>query len=68
MDDLIEALTILRKYVGDTYCPTHCEHDIMMVLVDGEVDEDDHDRLAELSFHPRDEYDGAYCSYRFGSA
>ena len=32
MDDLIAALTILRKY-GNPQWPTHCEHDILYVAI-----------------------------------
>jgi hypothetical protein len=65
MDDLIEALTILRKY-GNPRCPTNCTHDELMVCVDpGRVKLEDVQRLMELSF--RVSSDGAFVSFRFGS-
>ena len=71
MDDLIEALQIFSKYLDEKndHTPTHCEHDVFMV-VDIEEDalsEEDAKRLSELSFDWSDEWD-AFCSYRFGSA
>jgi hypothetical protein len=33
MKDLIEALGILLRYQkADTYAPTHCEHDVLLVV------------------------------------
>lgn len=66
MDDLIEALTIMRKYTGNEPHPTHCEHDELFVCCDpDDVSEEDKARLEELSFTPND-VDG-FSSYRFGS-
>lgn len=69
MKDLIEALTILSKY-GNPEWPTHCEHDILTVMVDPVlVSEEDLARLEELDFTPGSEYsDEVFTSYRFGSA
>lgn len=70
MKDLIEALTILLKY-GDTYNPTHCEHDILYVFAGVKVSEmnaEDVKRLEELSFSPDEESGTGFYSYRFGSA
>jgi hypothetical protein len=44
MDDLIEALTIFKKYIkADNdyakHAPTHCEHDVFMVCA--RIKEDD---------------------------
>jgi len=65
MDDLIEALTIFRRYSSARF-PTACEHDEMYVCVDPAVVSDvDKARLAELSFCPCDA--GSFKSYRFGS-
>jgi len=68
MDDLIEALTILRKY-SNLHYPIHCEHDTLYVVgVDpSEVSEEDTLRLDELGFL-MDEYASCLYSYRFGSA
>lgn len=66
MKDLIEALTIFSKY-GDPYCPTHCEHDVLCVMINyEEVSAEDRKRLAELSFNESEH--GTFSSYRFGSA
>lgn len=65
MDDLIEALTILRKY-GNPYSPTHCEHDELTICIDPEtVAADDITRLDQLGVFISD---GAFMSFRFGSA
>lgn len=68
MIDLIRALQIFLKY-GDPYCPTHCEHDVLTVMIDPD-DVSDEDKLAleELSFTPGDDYDAVFKSFRFGSA
>lgn len=67
MKDLIESLQILIKYQRPTANPTHCEHDIMVMMVDDEVSEEDIDRLDQLGFNWNDEHE-CYTSYRFGSA
>lgn len=68
MDDLIEALTILRKY-GNPEWPTHCEHDTLTVCISPQdVDsEEDVARLEELGFEVSDDEECFY-SFRFGSA
>lgn len=68
MDDLIEALQIMRKY-GNPKHPTNCEHDVLRVYVDPEkVSDEDKKRLDELGFSPDDELDGGcFKSYKFGS-
>ena len=66
MKDLIEALTIFSKY-GNPYCPTHCEHDKLYVMIEyNDVSEEDRKRLKQLCFD-KDE-NGTFSSYRFGSA
>ena len=66
MDDLIEALQILRKY-GNPEWPTHCEHDVLYVDIDSSsVSLTDRDRLAELGFN-EDEDNGGFMSFKFGS-
>jgi len=72
MKDLIEALQIIQKYMGDKdeYAPVHCEHDVFMICcVDPElISEDDLERLDKLGFFVSCEYgDPALISYRFGS-
>ncbi len=69
VDQLIQALTIFKKYLGDESHPTHCEHDIMMIMVhsEKEISEEDRKALDELGFHFSQEYD-CWTSYRFGSA
>lgn len=65
MDDLIEALTILRRY-DNPVSPTHCEHDTLLVMVDPAlVSDEDLERLKQLGFTPYDEY--GFVSFRFGN-
>jgi hypothetical protein len=66
MDDLIEALTILRKY-DNRRNPTNCEHDVLWVNVDPSlVSPEDLARLRELHFDPDANMDG-FQSFYFGS-
>lgn len=65
MQDLIEALTIFSKYVNIPN-PTYCGHEVLMVLCPHEVEEDDRNRLFELSF-TWDEDTDCWSSFRFGS-
>lgn len=68
MKDLIEALTILAKYIDpEEKWPTQCEHDVLYVcLVDVEdVSTEDITRLNELGFIENE--DGGFKSFRFGS-
>lgn len=68
MDKLIEALQIFLKYQNPPF-PTHCEHDVMMVvgISKDEVSKQDVKRLDKLGFFWSNEYD-CWASYRFGSA
>jgi len=68
MEDLIEALKILLKY-GNPHNPTHCEHDVLMIadISPDVVTHEDQERLEELGFIV-DRFEGAFISYRFGSA
>ncbi len=68
MEELIEALQIFLKYKNETF-PTHCEHDILMVvgITEEEVSEEDKQKLDELNFFWSSEYD-CWVSYRYGSA
>ena len=66
MNDLIEALNILNKYInpGEKW-PTWCEHDVFGVCVDPNiVSENDIARLNELDFIADDD---CFISYSFGS-
>lgn len=66
MDDLIEALTILRKY-GNPGRPTNCAHDLLWVNIDPEkVTPEDTERLDQLGFFPDSEGAG-FTSTKFGS-
>ena len=66
-DKLIAAFTIFKKY-SDTNWPTHCEHDILYVIVNPEdVSEDDKAKLSDLGFQP-DEDGEHFSSFAFGSA
>lgn len=71
MKDLIEALTILSKYLTDDEYfynrPTNCEHEELYVSVDNsKISEEDLARLIDLGFIP-DEDTGYMVSYRYGS-
>ncbi len=67
MDDLIEALQILRKYKNPEF-PTHCEHDILYIHVKpNKVSDEDIQILEELGVHPNYE-DPCFYSYKFGSS
>lgn len=64
MDDLIEALQILRKYDNPAY-PTNCNHDELWVCIDpSRVSAEDIARLEELGFSVVDDL---FRSTRFGS-
>ncbi len=66
MEDLIRALEIFAKYT-DSYAPTHCEHDELLVNVNpAVVSEEDKAELEKLSFR-ESEYSDMFRSYRFGS-
>lgn len=72
MEDLIKALLIFQKYIKPEYFsykyPTACEHDILYVRVDPEdVSTEDKDVLDSLGFHPSEDNEGLFESYRFGS-
>lgn len=69
MDDLIEALTIFRKYKNEQF-PTHCEHDVMWIMgvTNDEVSDADRERLGTLGFFWSDSDGGAWKSFKFGSA
>jgi hypothetical protein len=68
MDNLIEALTIFRKYGNPKY-PTNCAHDVLYIMeydIEG-ISSEDVDRLGELGFIWNDT-EGVFMSYKFGSA
>lgn len=66
MEDLIKAFQIFLKYGNPDY-PTHCEHDILYVMIDpNDVSEEDIKKLDELGFFAND-VDG-FSSYKYGSA
>ena len=65
MSKLIEALQIFLKY-GDIEHPTHCEHDMLHVMVDPDIVSDvDNATLYELGFFVHEE---GFASYKYGSA
>lgn len=67
MDDLIQALTIFRKY-ANLYAPTNCTHDELYVIVDPAiVSAEDKALLEKLGFYPSGDGMG-FVSYRYGSA
>lgn len=65
MDDLIEALTILRKYENKEH-PTTCDHDVIYVCLDNPmaVSKEDARKLKKLGFT---RYKYGFESFRFGS-
>jgi hypothetical protein len=66
MDELISALQILRKYGNPSY-PTHCEHDVLTVLIEyASVSEEDKVLLKEKGFTENE--NGFFKSFRYGSA
>lgn len=69
MDDLIAALTIFAKYQEPTRCPTHCEHDTLMIVgvTANQMSEEDVTAVKALGFF-WSESDDAWISFRFGSA
>jgi hypothetical protein len=72
MKDLIAALTILMGYAenDNSHCPTHCEHDILLVSpeIDHEkVSDSDKEKLKKLGFFVSKEFN-CFGSFRFGSA
>lgn len=66
-DELIEALTLLKKGANPNSYPTHCEHDELTVCADPSMfTAAELDRLRELGFSS---YDGeSFQSFKFGSA
>jgi hypothetical protein len=69
MKDLIKALQILLKYANDDYGPTHCEHDMLYVGCNIDIEKvtgEDVTKLDELGFLWDDDHD-CFISYRFGS-
>jgi len=74
LTQLIEALTILKKY-GDPDRPTHCEHDTLYIcdIDPAAVSNEDRQRLMALgifdSGDPTSEVpERCFMSFRFGSA
>jgi hypothetical protein len=70
MKDLIEALTILAKYMDpEEKRPTHCEFNVLYVchIEPGRLSEEDTKRLDELGFIPDEDSDVGFKSFRFGS-
>lgn len=65
MNDLITAFQIFLKYGNPTY-PTHCEDDVLHVLIDPTLISDvDINELEALGFIKRPD---RFISYKFGSA
>jgi hypothetical protein len=64
MSDLIKALQIFLKY-GDPRWPTHCEHDVLYVMIDPSIiSKDDLSTLDEIGFFDNGDH---FESFRFGS-
>ncbi len=68
-DALIEAFTIFKKYENPSW-PTHCEHDVLYVLVNHKrVSVEDKERLKVLGFDTTEETgESCFLSFHFGSA
>lgn len=68
MEDLIKALQIFIKYGNPEY-PTHCEHDVMMIvgINPDDVSEKDKQELDKLGFIFNEDEE-CFMSFRFGSA
>lgn len=68
LSKLIQALTILNKY-GDPGRPTHCEHDILRVIISPTtlVSDTDKETLDHLGFSV-DKDDDCFYSNKYGSA
>lgn len=72
MNDLIQALLILQKYITEDddawNWPTQCEHDELIVNVSPDnVSEEDINRLHALGFISDDGPYGTFTSFKFGS-
>lgn len=67
MKDLIEALKIFEKYIGDEKYPTWAEHDEFGVNcpING-MSEEDIKKLDELGFFWDGEYE-CFVSFKYGS-
>lgn len=68
MDELIEALTILKKYLlpGNVNYPTLCCHDELHVCATNDVTPEERERLDVLGFHWSESDDNWY-SFKYGS-
>lgn len=68
MKDLIEALQIFQQY-ANVNRPTHCEHDVLMVVdvAQDAVSDGERIRLDNLGFFWDDE-SNTWSSFRFGAA
>ena len=70
MENLIKALQIFLKY-GNPDCPTHCEHDVMIICEIDPKDVSDEDKkiLDDLGFFVSDETgEELFQSFKYGSA
>lgn len=66
MKDLIQALKIFEKYIGDKKYPTWAEHEIFGVVCPIEkMSEEEIKKLEELGFYWNEEYNSFY-SYKYG--
>ncbi len=68
MENLIKALQIFLKYGNPNY-PTHCEHDILMIVgyTSSDFSKEDREELDNLGFFWNNEYD-CWTSFKYGSA
>ena len=67
LDTLIKALQIFRKY-GNPIYPTHCEHDVLYVVVpDMRISAEDEALLEHYGFFSDGPDPHVFYSHRFGS-
>lgn len=68
-DELLEALTLLRRSHPEVTSPFNCEHDTLWVSADpADFTTEELARLDEIGFFVPDSDVPGFMSYRFGSA
>jgi hypothetical protein len=67
MSKLIQALQIFLKY-GDPSHPTHCEHDLLSIMIDPNiVSDEDKKSLEQLGFYEASDGEN-FISHKYGCA
>lgn len=68
-DELIEALTLLRRSHPEVIRPFNCAHDTLWVSADpADFTPEELTRLNTIGFFPSDDGVPGFMSFRFGSA